>query len=64
MVDNGDINRNAGKKILIAVVEKDVDPIAFCKENELSSLIEDYLDERGDVRSINVRKYSHSIKFI
>jgi len=37
---------------------------AFCKENELSSLIEDYLDERGDVRSINVRKYSHSIKFI
>ena len=35
MVDNGEINRNAGKKILIAVVEKDVDPIAFCKENGL-----------------------------
>lgn len=35
MVDSGDINRNAGKKILIAVVEKDVDPVAFCKENGL-----------------------------
>ncbi len=35
MVDNGDINRNAGKKILIAVVEQDVDPIAYCKEQGL-----------------------------
>jgi len=35
MVDSGDINRNAGKKILIAVVENDVDPVAFCKENGL-----------------------------
>lgn len=32
MVDEGKINRNIGKKILIAVVEKDVDPIAYCKE--------------------------------
>ncbi len=32
MVENGDINRGAGKKILIAVVENDVDPIAYCKE--------------------------------
>ncbi len=49
MVDNGDINRNAGKKILIAVVEKDVDPIAFCKENGLdkkfdASAIESVID--------------------
>ncbi len=35
MVDNGDINRNAGKKILIAVVEQDVDPINYCKEQGL-----------------------------
>ena len=32
MVDSGKINRNAGKKILIAVVESDVDPVAYCKE--------------------------------
>lgn len=35
MVDDGKINRNAGKKILIAVVESDVDPIAYCKEQGL-----------------------------
>ncbi len=35
MVDKGDINRNAGKKILIAVIENDVDPIAYCKEQGL-----------------------------
>ncbi|MBQ3005812.1 MAG: Asp-tRNA(Asn)/Glu-tRNA(Gln) amidotransferase subunit GatB, partial [Clostridia bacterium] len=33
MVDSGDINRNIGKKILIAVVESDVDPVQYCKEN-------------------------------
>ncbi len=32
MVDDGKINRNAGKKVLIAVVEQGVDPIAYCKE--------------------------------
>ena len=32
LVNSGDINRNAGKKILIAVVENDVDPVAYCKE--------------------------------
>ncbi len=32
MVNSGDINRNAGKKILIAVVESDVNPVAYCKE--------------------------------
>jgi len=50
MVDSGDINRNAGKKILIAVIENDVDPIAFCKENGLdkkfdSSAIETVIDK-------------------
>ncbi len=50
MVDNGDINRNAGKKILIAVVENDVDPVAYCKENGLdkkfdTSAIEAIIDK-------------------
>ncbi len=50
LVDNGDINRNAGKKILIAVVEQDVDPIAYCKEQGLdrkvdSSAIEAVIDK-------------------
>lgn len=35
MVANGDINRNAGKKILIAVIESDADPVAYCKEKGL-----------------------------
>jgi len=33
MVDEGKINRGIGKKILIAVIESDVDPVAYCKEN-------------------------------
>ena len=50
MVDSGDINRNAGKKILIAVVESDVDPAQYCKENGLdkkfdSSAIEAVIDK-------------------
>lgn len=34
-VESGTINRNAGKKVLIAVVESDVDPDAYIKENGL-----------------------------
>ncbi|MBR4072929.1 MAG: Asp-tRNA(Asn)/Glu-tRNA(Gln) amidotransferase subunit GatB [Clostridia bacterium] len=50
MVDSGSINRNAGKKILIAVVESDVDPVAYCKENALdrkvdSTAIEQIIDK-------------------
>ena len=50
MVDSGDINRNAGKKILIAVVESDVDPAQYCKENGLdkkfdASAIETVIDK-------------------
>ena len=40
MVDSGTINRNAGKKILIAVVENDVDPVAYCKENGLDRKVD------------------------
>ncbi len=33
MVDSGKINRGSGKKVLIAVIEQDVDPKAYCDEN-------------------------------
>ncbi len=35
MVDSGEINRNAGKKVLIAVVEDNADPVEFVKVNGL-----------------------------
>ncbi len=35
MVENGDINRNAAKKVLIAVIEDGVDPVVYCKEHAL-----------------------------
>lgn len=49
MVDSGEINRNAGKKVLIAVVEDNADPIEFVKANGLdkkfdSSAIEGVID--------------------
>ena len=50
MVDSGSINRNAGKKILIAVVEDNVDPVAYCKEKGFdrkvdTSMIEGIIDK-------------------
>ena len=50
MVDEGKINRNAGRKVLIAVIEEGVDPIAYCKENGFdrqvdSSAIESIVDK-------------------
>ena len=35
MAAEGTINRNAGKKILIAVIEENADPVLYCKENGL-----------------------------
>ncbi len=40
MVDNGDINRTSGKKILTAVIEEGVDPVAYCKENALDAKVD------------------------
>ncbi len=37
MVDGGQINRTIGRKILAAVIETGVDPVAYCKENALDS---------------------------
>ncbi len=36
MVDSGKINRGAGKKVLIAVIEQGVDPEAYCKEQNFT----------------------------
>ncbi len=41
LVDSGEINRVAGKKILSAVFEKDVDVDTFCEENNLNAKVDD-----------------------
>ncbi len=50
MVDSGEINRNAGKKVLIAVVEENVDPAQYVKSQGLdkkfdSSAIDSVIDK-------------------
>ncbi len=50
LVGDGKINRSAGKKVLIAVIEDGVDPVAYCRENGLdrqvdTSSIEAVLDK-------------------
>ena len=50
MVDEGKINRNAGKKVLIAVIEENVDPVSYCKEAGLdrkldASMLEETIDK-------------------
>jgi aspartyl-tRNA(Asn)/glutamyl-tRNA(Gln) amidotransferase subunit B len=40
MVDKGDINRTAGRKILIAVIEKGVDPVEYCKAEGLDRKVD------------------------
>lgn len=40
MVDAGEINRVSGKKILVAVLNEDVDPVAYCKENGFDKKID------------------------
>ena len=50
MVDEGKINRQSAKKVLIAAVEQGVDPIAYCKEQAFdrkvdSSAVESVVDK-------------------
>ena len=50
MVSSGEINRGAGKKILIAVVESNVDPVAYCEQQGFNkkfdaSTIEKVIDD-------------------
>ncbi|MBQ8533770.1 MAG: Asp-tRNA(Asn)/Glu-tRNA(Gln) amidotransferase subunit GatB, partial [Clostridia bacterium] len=40
MVEKGDINRNAGKKILIAVIEDGADPVEYCKQQGLDRKVD------------------------
>lgn len=40
MVDEGKINRQAAKKVLIAAVEQGVDPIAYCKEQNFDRQVD------------------------
>ncbi len=40
MVESGSINRNAGKKILIAVIEEGVDPVEYCKQQGLDRKVD------------------------
>ena len=40
MVESGEINRISGKKILVAVFESDVDPVAYCKENGFDNKVD------------------------
>lgn len=40
LVNDGKINRNAGKKILIAVIESDVDPVKYCSEQGLDRKVD------------------------
>ncbi len=37
MCSAGDITRNAGKKVLSAVITENVDPVSYCKENNLTA---------------------------
>ena len=46
MVDSGKINRGAGKKILIAVVEQGVDPETYCKEQGFDAKVDTAMIER------------------
>jgi len=43
MVSEGKINRGAGKKVLTAVIENDVDPEEFCKKNSLDAQVDESL---------------------
>ena len=40
-VANGKINRGAGKKVLIAVIEDKVDPMEFIKKNKLDAKVDE-----------------------
>ncbi|MBQ2695815.1 MAG: Asp-tRNA(Asn)/Glu-tRNA(Gln) amidotransferase subunit GatB [Clostridia bacterium] len=64
MVEKGDINRGAAKKILIAMVEEGVDPVAYCKEKGLdkkvdSSQVEAVIDKVIAENSQSVTDYKN-----
>ncbi len=46
MVDEGKVNRMSGRKILSAVIETGVDPVAYCKEHGLDAKVDTSKIER------------------
>lgn len=62
MVTQGKITRAAGKKVLTAVIEQDVDPVQYCKENALdaqtdTSLISAVIDKAIEANPQAVADY-------
>ena len=59
MVDSGDVNRMSGRKILTAVLEEGVDPVAYCKENGLDAKV-----DTATIESIMDRVFSENAQAI
>ena len=59
MVDSGDVNRMSGRKILTAVLEEGVDPIAYCKENALDTKV-----DIATIESVMDRVFAENTKAI
>ena len=59
MVDSGDVNRMSGRKILTAVLEEGVDPVAYCKENALDTKV-----DTATIESVMDRVFAENAKAI
>ena len=59
MVDSGDVNRMSGRKILTAVLEEGVDPVAYCKENALDTKV-----DTATIESVMDRVFAENTKAI
>lgn len=59
MVDGGDVNRMSGRKILTAVLEEGVDPVAYCKENALDTKV-----DTATIESVMDRVFAENTKAI
>ena len=59
MVDSGDVNRMSGRKILTAVIEEGVDPVAYCKENALDTKV-----DTSTIESIMDKVFAENAKAI
>lgn len=59
MVDSGDVNRMSGRKILTAVLEEGVAPVAYCKENALDTKV-----DTATIESVMDRVFAENTKAI
>ena len=60
MVSSGKINRGAGKKILIAVIDNDVDPEAYCAEMDMN--VQDNADRITEVAKKVIEENEAAVK--